>query len=358
MNKGKNILVSPLNWGLGHASRLIPIITYLKEEGCNVIIGGSGNSIELLKNYFPELLFVNIPSSSLIYGKKKSFSLKFYFSFLSFILSIFKEHNVLNRLVNKYDVDLVISDNRLGLYNKKIKSIYISHQLNIYIKNNQLQKSHIATYIHRRFIKKYDCCIVPDIISREESLSGRLTADVNDLNTKFVGPISRFEKTNIDNNVNKEFDFICILSGPEPQRTIFENILISMFLNTKYKVVIIRGLPNNPEIKQNTPEIRFINHIDDEQLLSYISLSKKIICRSGYSSVMDLAHIGRRAILVSTPEQPEQEYIAYRLNKYHGFVKVDQKNLKSTNIDNLKYEDLWNFKHESESLKKIINLYL
>ena len=360
MTTKKNILVSPLNWGLGHASRLVSVIKELQNLGHNVIIGGNGVSIDLLKEFFPKLEYVFIPSNVFIYGKRKSFTIPFYFSFIKFTINVFKEHFALKRIIKKHNINAVISDNRLGLYNKNIKSIYISHQLNIYTKEKQKRKSFWATYLNQYFIKKYDYCWIPDIENKEKSLTGRLSENANKLNSVFIGTISRFDNyhQNINNHIEKKYDYICLLSGPEPQRSILENIIISKFENTTQKIVILRGLPKSNVSKQNTENITFLNHSDDETLLNYIIRSKKIICRSGYSTIMDILSLNRRAILVSTPKQPEQEYIASRLSKNYGFIKIDQKNLHNINLSELNYEDFCNFDNDKISLQKIIETCL
>lgn len=350
-------MISPLNWGLGHASRLVPIIKCLKESGHDIIIGGDGPSIDLLKNIFDDLSYIYIPSTTLVYGKKRSFSFIFYLSFIKFAFNVFKEHFALKKIISRHNIDVVISDNRLGLYNKKIKSIYITHQLNIFLKTNQKSKSPLATFAHRSYIKKYDYCLIPDVESDEYSLAGRLSANPKQLKTFYIGPISRFETKSVYDSTKAVYDFICILSGPEPQRTMFEDILVSRFSDSLYKVVIVRGLPNSRQIKQDTDKIKFINHSGDEELLNYINLSKKILCRSGYSTIMDLANIGRRAILIPTPEQPEQEYLALRLSQVHGFIKFSQNDLEDINLDSLNYEESWNFNNK-KLLKEIINLCL
>ncbi|MDR2009622.1 MAG: hypothetical protein LBQ22_03995 [Bacteroidales bacterium] len=358
MDKRKNILISPLNWGLGHASRLIPIIKYLKESEHNIIIGGSGASIDILQKRFPDLKYVYISSPTLIYGKRKSFSTIFYLSFIKFAINVFREHFVLKKLISQNNIDIVISDNRLGLYNKKIKSIYVSHQLNIYLTTGQKNKSFLATYAHRNYIKKYDHCWIPDIKSSEMSLTGRLTENANDLKVEFLGPVSRFEKQSFFDISEAIYDFICILSGPEPQRTMFERILIDIFSNSAYNVVILRGLPDCSEKLADTANIKFLNHSDDEELINHINVSRRIICRSGYSTIMDLVNIGRRAILVSTPEQPEQEYLASRLSLKHGFVKINQNDLKNTDFTSIKYDELWNFGNDLDNIGKIIDSHI
>ncbi|MDL2261987.1 hypothetical protein LJC11_00605 [Bacteroidales bacterium OttesenSCG-928-I21] len=354
MNKKENILISPLNWGLGHAARLIPIIKHLDKEGNNLIIGGSGVAIEILKKAFPHLEFVYIPSPTLVYGKRKSFSLVFYLSFIKFIANVFHENFVLRKIISEKNISVVISDNRLGLYNKKIKSIYLSHQLNIYLTTNRKKPSPVATFAHRSYIKKFDYCLVPDIDSVENSLTGRLTENSKNLNLKFIGPISRFEIRKDFYQRKIKYDFVCILSGPEPQRTMLEKKMIDIFDNSNYKIVIIRGLPKCSEKKKDSTSIRFLNHATDSELLDYINCSKRIICRSGYTTIMDLVNIGRRAILIPTPGQSEQEYLALRLSEKHAFVSINQYELNPTSFD-VEYDEVWKFENNPNKMKNILN---
>jgi len=189
----KRVLVAPLDWGLGHATRCIPIIYELLEQGCSVIIAASGPTEILLKKEFPELIFLPLKGYAVRYSKKKSWlPLTIFFQIPSIITSICYEHCWLKKIVKEKDIDLVISDNRFGLYHATIPSVYITHQL--LIKTGDRFTENIAQQIHFHFIKKFTQCWVPDA-EENNNLAGELShPKKHPDNIKYIGPLSRFEK--------------------------------------------------------------------------------------------------------------------------------------------------------------------
>lgn len=315
MEKKKNILIGALNWGLGHASRIIPIIEFLNSEKHNVIIIGNGMSLKLLKNKFPENKFYNISAPEMMYGHKKAINTLLAWCFIKQIINIPIERIKVKKIVDAEKIDIIISDTRPGIFSKKTKNIYITHQINVYTTAKENFIGNMLTKFHYYLIKKYDFCWVPDIFG-ENSLTGKMSHNHKLNNVKFIGILTRFNKS-----IEKSeylYDSLSILSGPEPQRTIFEKILTKKMAATDKKSIIIRGIAgsNKREFYKN---ILLIDSCDDNELVEFISKSRLIICRSGYSSIMDLARLNRKALLVPTPGQPEQEYLAQRLHDKYGF---------------------------------------
>jgi hypothetical protein len=187
-------------------------------------------------------------------------------------------------------------------------------------------------------------------------LAGALSRPYGDLKLLYIGPLSRFERPDTMSFAETIYDYIFILSGPEPQRSIFENSIIAKFEGTFKKILIVRGKPQNSKVIVTPSNIISFNHLNDNKILSAINCSKRIVCRSGYSSIMDLAIIGRRAILIATPAQPEQEYIANHLVKTFGFVSCKQSQFIEEDLDLLKYEELWDYPIEKNFIEKVIHL--
>ena len=240
--------------------------------------------------------------------------------FPKIIFTIYKEHQWLKNHVKKYRIDAVISDNRFGLYSDTIPSIYITHQLLIKTGNSFTEK--IAQQIHYRFIKKYKECWVPDF--KENGLSGELSHPKNiPGNTKYIGCLSRFET---ENDLEKKYDLLISISGPEPQRTIFEEQLLNDLKIYKGTVLFIRGLPeSNKQVISNTANVEFKNHLSGKKLNIAILQSDMIVSRCGYTTVMDLVKLNKKAILVPTPGQTEQDYLALYLQEKKMFFTVQQK---------------------------------
>lgn len=359
MNKSQNILISPLNWGLGHASRIIPIIDYCLNSGKNVIIAGNGASLDLLKNKYPDLTTVNLPAPTLHYGNKRAISIRLVINVFFMLINLCKERRLTKRIIRQYNIDTIISDNRPGVYSSKVKSIYITHQLSIFISARTGLLSAILSKVHQKIIAKYDYCWVPDF-EGENSLAGRLSSNVKNLQLFHIGPLSRFATKGHSWETTKtvENKIVCILSGPEPQRSAFETHVISKLQDTKHNSLIIRGLPNLETSLKNFANVSFLNHCDDNQFYNYLQSADLIICRSGYSSIMDIFAIGKNALIIPTPGQPEQEYLAKYLSGKYGFIGMSQNEFAHADLSTIEFPKTTQNEYDGHALKKILDLHL
>jgi UDP-N-acetylglucosamine transferase subunit ALG13 len=260
------------------------------------------------------------------YSRKKYWlPLKLVTQFPRILYTIYREHRWLARVVKQYSIDAVISDNRFGMYCRQARSIYITHQLLIKTGNSFTER--IAKKIHYYFIKKYNECWVPDFDESGgiKGLAGELSHQP--LNTKkFIGALSRFEFDEFE----IKYDLLIVISGPEPQRSIFEKLFFDQLKYFTGKILMVRGLPGKEEIIQH-PNIEIHNHLPAEELNKAILQSALVISRCGYTTVMDLVKLKKKAILVPTPGQTEQEYLAGYLMKNNIFYTTDQKGLDIRN---------------------------
>ena len=323
------MLVVPLDWGLGHATRCIPIIRSLIKNGAEVLLAAEKETKFLLSKEFPDLIILDIDGYRVKYQKSGSFALKLFTQIPSIISSIKKEKIWLSEVIKKHQIDIVISDNRYGLNNKMAHCIFITHQLS-FITGNKLLDS-LLQKINYGFISKFKECWIPDV-KENNNLSGQLSHPKKfpETNIRYVGILSRFKKL----TSQKKYDFLFLISGPEPQRSIFEQQLLNISKNISGNKVFVLGLPGIEEavIKDGTT---FYNHLPAEKLNEIISESEIIICRSGYSSIMDLSATGKKAILIPTAGQKEQKYLAKYLDNKNGFVylkSLDDINLAIENI--------------------------
>ncbi len=332
----KRVLICPLDWGIGHASRCIPIIYSLIENQNAVTIAADGLPYELLKSEFPTLNFIRFSSFRVRYSNRNNMVFKMLMSLPSILWGIFREHQLLKQIVQLYQIEVVISDNRYGLWNEKINSIFITHQIMVKMPNLLKFLEYPIYLLNRWFINHYNQCWIPDA-DNENNLSG----DLSHLyplpkNSQFIGYLSRFSveydrfhSTLFTNVFN--FDVLVLLSGPEPQRTILENIFLEKLQAPNTKSLIIRGLPssdaqNNLHFNGNCV---LMNHVTQYELKQLIMSSKQIYCRSGYSTLMDLEVLQKEAILIPTPSQTEQEYLAKYLITKGKHKTIAQKDLKN-----------------------------
>jgi uncharacterized protein (TIGR00661 family) len=312
------VLVSPLNWGLGHAARCIPIIKELIANGCEVIIAADGVCLQLLKSEFPNLTFLTAPAYNIKYSRKgTSLRWKLLRQLPRIVNAIYKEHLWLQKIIKSHRIDMVISDNRFGLYSKKVPCIYISHQL--LIKTGNSFSERILQKLHYSVIKKYTECWIPD--DEKNGIGGKLSHPPEfPANAKYIGPLSRFENKEED----QKYDLLVILSGPEPQRTILENIIVNELESFNGKSLLVRGNENAEVIAVNNRSIEIINVARAEQLNHLVCQSKVVISRCGYTTVMDLLKLRKKAILIPTPGQTEQEYLAEYLIEKRMFYCIGQ----------------------------------
>jgi len=329
LKKIKKVLVCPLNWGLGHASRIIPVIDELIRCKYNVYIGAEGYSLQLLKQEFPELTFIIFPSFTVSYGRRNSLVLPMILQFPKIIYGIIKEHIFLKRLIIKHSIDLIISDNRFGLWSKKAYSVYITHQINILLPGWLRFFEPLINKINRFIISRYNQCWIPDSENDKSNLTGILShkSKIPD-NATFIGPLSRFYKYYKNNRHTKElnYDLLVIMSGPEPQRTMLEDLLTGEIKKSDYRVLIVEGKPGQKQINKITDNITTVSHLSTHEFLNVIDQSRYIICRSGYSTIMDLLSLQRTAVLIPTPGQTEQEYLARYLSG--SFYSIEQNKIK------------------------------
>lgn len=333
MNKIKNILIAPLDWGLGHATRCIPIIKQLEKE-YNIFIATSGGAAELLKNEFPEHKHLSLPSYNITYPVKRKMSWHLTLHLPSLFSTISQEKKKCKEIIKKYAIDLIISDNRFGCYSKDIPSIFITHQINI--KSPSLSK--MVNRINHKYIKKYNFCWIPDF-ENEYNLGGELShPPLSDHNCIYVGPLTRFE----DRTLNKLDDITVVLSGPEPQRTIFEDLLFKQLLELKdLRINVVRGIYKTND-QEDLGHIQVYDHLETKKLQELLQSSKHIICRSGYSSLMDLQKINAKILLVPTPQQTEQEYLAK--------INLDKNNIYTQLQNKLNIEEFLNTPNQERKL--------
>ncbi len=324
----KTVLIAPLDWGLGHAARCMPLINELQKYHLRIIIAAEGPVKTMLKKEFPNIQIIQLSGYRIQYGKNKHwFAFKLFLQLPKIIITIYKEHLWLKKVVKNYSINAVISENRFGLYHNSVTCVYITHQL--FIKTGNRFSEIIVSKIHNWVIKKYTQCWVPDF-KGQQNIAGALSHPKKmPANVQYIGCLSRFEKKEI---TQKEFALLIILSGPEPQRTIFENVLLSQLSNFNDKVLFVRGLPDNleeailPKIISSKINIVFKNYLTAQQLNVAIPQSALVISRSGYTTIMDLLKLGQKAVLVPTPGQTEQEYLARYLLHQNIFYSIAQQN--------------------------------
>ncbi len=329
MKLHKTILVAPLNWGLGHATRSIPIIYALIAEGFEVILASDGMALTLLQKEFPQLESIELPSYKIEYAKKaKRFKWKMLLRSPKVLKAIRQEREQLKSLVKAKKIDGVISDNRLGLYHSEIPTVFITHQLQVLSGST----TRLTSAMHRNYIKKFDECWVPDF-AEESNLSGKLGHPKKfEIPVKYIGALSRLEPV----ETTSSYDIMVLLSGPEPQRTELEELLMHELKHYKGQVLFVRGVVEEEQTVTRKEQVKIVNFMETEDLQKALCASDLIICRSGYTTVMDLYKLKKKAFFIPTPGQTEQEYLAKRLHNLGIIPYKDQEKFSLKDLSKVK----------------------
>jgi hypothetical protein len=323
MSESPSVLVCPLDWGIGHATRCVPVIRKFIELGYRVILAADGRSFEFLKNEVPGCRLIRFPGVPISYSGKW-FALKMLLKTPSLLLGIYKEHHHLKKIIRDEKPDVIFSDNRYGLWSTKCKTIFMTHQLTVIAPGGFRIFSGIVNSILRCFIRKFDECWVPDD-EGTNNLSGDLSHPaVTSVNSTYIGMLSRFIPGAGTGEEQKKYDFMAILSGPEPQRTVFEEIVFKQASGCGLRGIIVRGRTEESVKKELTEEIDVFSHLETAKMQEMMSAAEIVVCRPGYSTLMDLAFLGKKALLVPTPGQTEQEYLAKYLGEKKIFYSVSQ----------------------------------
>lgn len=324
--RSPRILVCPLDWGLGHATRCIPLIRELTAAGASVVIAADGPQLNLLRTEFPEMEWVSFTGYRVKYGKKTGVGFNVLFKTPRLLLRVFREHFLLDKIVRKFRIDAVISDNRYGLWNRKVHTVFMTHQLNIIAPDFLKFSEPLLRAGVKYFAEKYNECWIPDN-EGDDNLSGILSHGSSiPCNAVYIGLLSRFDRKEFV-RAEKKYDLVAIVSGPEPQRGVFENKLLGQLPVEGKKCLIIRGIPGDTGITNLRKDLDIAGHLTAGQMHAILSCKPVVVCRPGYSTLMDIAYTGNKAILIPTPGQTEQEYLARSLDKKDHYISCNQKEM-------------------------------
>lgn len=320
-------MVAPLDWGLGHATRDISIIRALISNGFEVIVAAEGAQASLLATEFPQILILPLRGYRVRYSKYK-------WSFLPTLLmqmpgiynTIWYERRWLRKTIEAQQIDLVISDNRFGLHSKKIPCIFITHQLSIKAPFSWLEKR--MRNVNYHFINQFTACWVPDM-ANNPNIAGLLShpTKLPAIPTQYIGLLSRFSQE----ATTLQYNYCILLSGPEPQRTLLEKKIVAGLASIKGKVLLVRGKPGSEETIRVPSNTMVVNHLPGKAMQEAILQSDYIVCRGGYTSLMELLLLRKKLLLVPTPGQTEQEYLAEKLMQENICLSVSQNKLNCVN---------------------------
>jgi UDP:flavonoid glycosyltransferase YjiC (YdhE family) len=294
----KRILLSPLNWGMGHVARCIPLIDTFLKNGNTVIVAVSDDQAIVFRAYFPSIEVVKHEGYPFVFAGKGNFSLDLARQFKGLKKRLRSEVEQTEKLVNDLHIDLVISDHRYGFYSTQVPSIMITHQLNLPVRwfEGWVQK------VHERYLRQFTEIWIPDMA--DSSFAGQLSENLKNFNCTYIGALSRFQLNAIP--AIKTIDSVIIASGPSIYAEQFVREQLKK-LDANSKAIIIAS----PEVKQRLGviEVAIQSAEDWKSCDETIIKARKIISRCGYSTLMDLSVLKVPFSLTPTPGQREQEYL-------------------------------------------------
>ena len=310
---------------------MIPLAKELQELNNNVFIGGCNDHLSLFRNELPGLSYIQFPGFKPGYSRLLPQYIPLLIKTPLLLYHIIHEHYLLKRIIRDNNIDIVISDNRFGLWNRKIKTVYVTHMPLIPFPKLLRSIEFIGILLHRVIIKKYSLCFIPDLPG-ESNISGRLSHGIRlPGNVRYIGILSRFIVTKPSFREHSEkFQYnTIILSGPEPQKGILKRKLIDVFKDKDPMTVIFEGKPGDSSVIIRSGNITTYNHLSSSEMRKVLIGSKKIITRSGYSTIMDLISLNCSALLIPTPGQTEQEYLAEYLSQKGWFSSLKQREINN-----------------------------
>ncbi len=321
---GKRIVYSVLNWGLGHATRSIPLIQELVNANNSVTIASSGDALLFLKQVFPENEFVELPDYGAQY-RWNNMAMNIAMQAPTMFKAVMGEKEILQQLHKEKNFDVAISDQRYGCYLDNAPSFFITHQ--VFIKARKRMTAVMANKLHQTWMKNFNEIWIPDV-DTAPGLAGELSHKAISQSTYFIGPLSRFSLMNNSQvAAEPEYDWLFLLSGPEPSRTELEELILEFLKSQDLNTVLIRGKAQDDSDRKIDERTRVIGHVHMKELYDLLGQSRCILCRSGYSSIMDLCALQRPAVLIPTAGQPEQIHLAELLSKEYRWPVFMQSEL-------------------------------
>lgn len=327
--KPTKILYAVLDMGLGHASRSLPIIRKFIDFGCDVSIASKGRALSFLKSELPDLRFYEAPGYDIEYANNQFLIAKLLQQLPKIFRRIKQENDFCQKIANSFSPNIIMSDHCYGMYHEKIPSYFITHQVFFAIPFDLPFISGIVSLFNLNAHKNFEKVFIPDFPNEQGGLlSGKLSViPKNSTRYKHVGILSSLNKV----PANETIDVFISISGPEPQRTHFEDIALSQVEEIPGKKVVILG-KSESEIKITDKEnLAIFTHLSRAQVQQYVNKSQLIISRPGYSTIMELVELGKQALFVPTPGQTEQAYLSRRMQNAGWFYSVAQNRIELKN---------------------------
>lgn len=322
--KTKRILIAPLDWGLGHTSRCIPIIMHLKALGHHVIVAGNSWQRQFIKRSLPDVETIGLEGYEVSYSKKGTgFMFSMFRQMPKLLKTVRRENDWLIEQSAKTQFDGIISDNRYGLFHKQIPCVIMTHQLAVRTGMGRAANA-LLKRLHYKYLQRFNKCWIVDV-NGKECLGGKLShpKTLPD-NAEYIGLLSQMEVKQTKGGEH----LLVLLSGPEPQRSMLSDILWKQLVGYKGKVIFVEGKHDAPARNMIPAHVTYHKQLTKFELQPLLEDANMVICRSGYSTLMDLVALNKKAIIIPTPGQTEQVYLGRYLHEQGIFYSASQRGFK------------------------------
>ncbi len=322
----KTIYFAVLNMGLGHATRSLPVMKALQQRGHRLVIGSSGRAMAFFRQEMPDASFVVTPDYGITYSKSKLLWPRLLLQAPGVLWAVMLEKELTHQVVFTRAIDCIISDNCYGAHSKLVPSYFISHQLYFAMPRSMTLLRRTVGWVNRLPHRFYQKIFVPDIEKAGEGLiSGALSEIPSKQSDRYshIGWLASVNK----NNLSEDIDVLVSISGPEPQRTFLEEKVLADIRSIPGKKVVLLGKSEEEQLLSEDSYLTVYNHLPRENMNALLNRAKIIVSRPGYTTLMELAELGRKALLIPTPGQTEQIYLAKRLMDQNLYFSVEQSKL-------------------------------
>jgi uncharacterized protein (TIGR00661 family) len=311
--------------GLGHATRSLPIIQEFKKKNWNILVGSSGRALGFLREELPATNFISIPDYRIEYAKNSYLLPKLVTQVPRVLKRIYQEHKLCKTIVRDFSPDIIFSDHCYGFYHGNVPSVFMTHQIYFSIPKKFMFLSYFPNQFNSYFQKKYDHIFIPDSPNEGAGLLSGHLSKVPRQNKKYhyIGFLSSIKKREL----KEDIDLFISISGPEPQRTNLQNMILEQVKNYHGNIVIVLGKSERIEKIHESSDLTIFSHLPRRKMEHLINRAKLIVGRPGYTTLLELIELGKKALLIPTPGQTEQIYLAQRIMEKKWFYCVEQREL-------------------------------
>lgn len=312
--------------GLGHATRSLPLIRALTLRGHNIVVGSSGRAMAFLRAELPDVQFVVIPDYGITYSRGRFLLPRLAARAPGMLWAIMLERELTQQVVYGRNIDLIISDHCYGAHFKGVPSYFISHQIYFAMPTGFGLFSKPVGWVNQLPHRNFQKVFIPDLPGEGQGvISGKLSRIPRRYHHKYrhIGLMASVGKEAVEEDI----DLLVSISGPEPQRSILEEIVLRDIEAIEGEKVVLLGRSEESRLIRESTGLKIYSHLPREQMNTLLNRAKMILSRPGYTTVMELAELGKKALFIPTPGQTEQEYLAGRLRDQNQFYSVKQQKL-------------------------------